>query len=54
MSRNVETQIDILAEIRDALNRIASALEGHNNAAIRGISDDSDGQIEIFVTNHEG
>jgi hypothetical protein len=54
-----ETEKDILAEmshslgrIEHQLGRIAVALETFNNAAIRGMNADSEGQIEIFATTH--
>jgi hypothetical protein len=44
-----ETDRDVLAEIRDALERIARTLESFANAAIHHPSPDSDGQIDVVV-----
>lgn len=45
-----ETILQVLGEINQNLDRIASALESYNNAAIRGFrANESDGQIEIVT-----
>jgi hypothetical protein len=51
VSQDPETVQDVLCDIRKELSRIADALETYNNAAIR--SNGRDGQVEIYVTNHQ-